>query len=100
MNSLKNSVVDLAKKNLSDHLNDAIQDGHAIINGLEGKIQEWTQLYEAGDIDEGNLKSLILGEKDLMKMELLKQEGLALIRIDKFRIDVCNLVLDAVTSVL
>jgi len=40
------------------------------------------------------------GEKDLLKMDALTQEGLALVRIDQFKNDVCNLIVSTVTAII
>lgn len=98
--TLKDGIADLAKKSLNEYINEAVSDGNNIITDMKTNIQNWSQLLANGEIDADNFKSLILGEKDLLKMNALSHAGLALIRIDKFKDDVCNLVVNTVTTLI
>ena len=98
--TLEGNIVNLAKQSMSDYLSQGIIDGTAIVNNMRDKIEQWTLDLSAGVIDADDFKSLVLGEKDLLKMTALTQAGLALIRVDKFKNDVCNLIINTVTAVI
>ncbi|HWZ36080.1 MAG TPA: hypothetical protein VNW51_07980 [Mucilaginibacter sp.] len=96
--TLQSNIADLAKQSLSDYLTQATSDGNAVLSNLRDKIEQWSLQLSTGDLDSDDFKSLILGEKDLMKMDALTQQGLALVRIDQFKNDACNLIVDTVTA--
>ena len=98
--TLEKGVTDLAKNSLVDYLNEATMDGASIIANMKTDLQNWSQLLEDGEIDEENFTSLILGEKDLLKMDALMHAGLAMIRVDQFRSDICDLVIKTITSLI
>jgi len=98
--TLQSNITDLAKQSLSDYLTQATSDGDAVLSNLKDKIDLWSLQLSTGDLDSDDFKSLILGEKDLMKMDALTQQGLALIRVDQFKNDVCNLIINTVTTII
>jgi hypothetical protein len=98
--TLEGNVIDLAKQSLSDYLSQGLSDGGAILSNLRDKIEEWSLALSTGQLDAEEFKSLVLGEKDLMQMDALTEAGLALIRVDQFKNDVCNLIVDTVTALI
>ena len=72
-------MIGFAKETMSDYLKEATSDGIAILDDLENNIKKWSNMLTEGDIDEADFKSLLLGEKDLLKMKALTKAGLAAI---------------------
>jgi hypothetical protein len=95
---LKSGVIDLANKSYKTHVKEAVSDGHTAINDLKEKIESWTIWLAAGGIDREEFESLVLGEKDLLKIKALTQAGYALIRIDQFKRDIFDLIINTITS--
>lgn len=100
LKTLEGGITNLAKQSLSDYLSQATSDGSTILSNLRDKIEEWSLALSTDQLDADEFKSLVLGEKDLMQMDALTEAGLALIRIDQFKNDVCNLIVDTVTTIL
>lgn len=98
--TLKDGIFSLAKTSFSDYLNEAVTDGNSIINDLKTNIESWSQLLSDGDIDEDNFKSLLLGQKDLLKMMALTEAGMTEIQIDKFRNGIFDLITNAVMGII
>ncbi len=67
---------------------------------MRNDIQNWSTMLANGEIDADNFKSLVLGQKDLLKMDAIEHAGLVLIRVDQFKLDICNLLINTVTSIV
>jgi hypothetical protein len=98
--TLKDGIAALAKNTLADFFEEAVADGNAILLAWKTKITNWSELLARGEIDADDLRSLVLGERDLLQLEALRQKGLALIRVDQFKRDLCNLVVTVVTGLI
>lgn len=82
---LKNEVERLAKNLEADFEKEAVSDGYYILAELRSSIEDWSELLENGDIDEGNFKSLLFAEQDHFKMMALRKAGLTSTEIIDFR---------------
>lgn len=88
-------------KGLAKDIKDAfIQDGVSFAETAKNRLQRWTKLVEEGRLTMDEFKYLLEAEKDLAKMEALKEKGLAKIRIDKLRHSLINAVIESVIAVL
>lgn len=100
LKTIKEGIIEIASTSLKDFSQEAIADGHAIINSMEPKLKKWTHEVAEGKMTPEDLKDLVLGEKDNMQLIALKHKGLAMIRADKFKADVLNLVINTVTAAI
>lgn len=97
---LRDEVTDPATSHFDDFADAAIEDGEAFLGDSKDNLEEWTQLLVEGNITQDEFRSLVEGKKDLAEMEALKRAGLAAVRVDKFRNELIDRVLDATGRVL
>ena len=99
-NDLKNGVATLAKATVKNYTKQAMQDAQEFLQESEEKLKRWTLLLADKQLTSEDFEWLVMSQKDLAKMEALKQAGLALARIDAFRISLLNLVIDTVFNLI
>lgn len=100
LGELSQAVITLAKNTFGKFGKAAEADAIEFLNASKVDLGKWTLQFVNGEIDQDNLKSLIKGQKDLLVMNALTEEGIALSVLDQFRTDVMNLVLNTVLSKL
>ena len=93
--TLKTGVVDIARTEAADFVQQATDDGKKFLDDSKDKLIEWTKMLEDGELDKAEFASLVRGQKDLAEMAALKQAGMAAIRIDRIRVAVIDLVITA-----
>lgn len=86
----------LAKVLVKDYVEDATEDGKEFINEIRDDLKRWAEMLTKGEIPEDEFASLVKGQKDLAEMKLLKQKGLAKIKIDQFKGSVTNLIVNSI----
>lgn len=82
---LSKAVIDLAKKTFSDYADEAEKDVKDFLTQSKQDIKEYTQKLSEGKLTPKEYESLLKGVKSLAEMKLLKQQGIALVTIDKFQ---------------
>lgn len=97
---LKDLLGPLAEDTLGEFKDDALEDGKSFINKIKADLEEWSKQLAEGKITADEFKWLINSKKGLAEMELLKQKGLAIVKIDKFKSGLLNLVITTVASKL
>jgi hypothetical protein len=100
LNQLKTGLIDLAQTSLKDFAKDAKSDAQNLLNTLQDDLQKWTEQLAAGDIDINDFKFLLDAKKDLIEMAALKQAGLMQIKIDQFKNEAFNLVVNIVEKLI
>jgi len=98
--NIKRGVTVLAKDTFNGFTSEAIQDSKTFLKGIEGDIKEWSKLCLDGKLSREELEWLLKGKKDLMELLALKGAGLALIKLDRFKVGLRNLVVDSLFSLL
>ncbi|WP_291319736.1 hypothetical protein [Desulfonatronospira sp.] len=92
----RNELISLSS-DLRDDIKDALlQDGLDFIEGSKADLERWSNLFAAGQLSREELEWLLRSKRDLVEMEALKQKGLALARIDRYRNAVTQSALNAV----
>jgi hypothetical protein len=91
---LLNQVSGLAKESLKDFEEAAVKDGISYLNRTKAKLEKWTRMLRDGELKIEDYQDLVMGQKDLAEMESLKEAGLTLVRIDKFRNALINTIID------
>ncbi|HXS37227.1 MAG TPA: hypothetical protein VN721_11040 [Flavipsychrobacter sp.] len=99
-NTLKQGVIDLAKKTLKDYEDQAKADGQQTIDSMKDELETWGEELKSGQIDSDDLKDLIAGQEDLFKMTALEEAGVAAIEIDKFKSGLIELVTNTLLSII
>jgi hypothetical protein len=92
--ALKSGVVDLAKQLGQQYWQAALQDGNNFLSAQQAQLQRWTVELATGKLSKEEFEDLVMGQKDLTEMVILKQEGLAQVQIDRFVNGVVNLVIN------
>jgi len=93
---LKQDISNLASSTLKNYVNDAKADGMKMLQDMKEKLKRWTQLLADGQLTTSDFEMLVNSQKDLIEMSLLKQSGLAAIRVDQFKSSLFNLVVDTI----
>ncbi len=96
---LKEGVIKLAKEELAGFWETAVKDGEAYLEKSKEDLKRWTARLAAGELSQDDFEDLVQGQIDLAEMELLKQTGLALAEIERFRVNLFNLVVDTAFKV-
>ncbi len=99
VDALKDGAKDLARDTFDGFENEAKQDAEAFIDKSKDDLKRWTKLLAEGDINEEDFSDLVNAKKALAEMFALRESGLALIRLEKFRKGFINLVVDTAFDV-
>ena len=97
---LKAGVVDLAKKTVKDFAEEAATDGKQLLFTMKNDLSRWIQLLADKKLTKMEFETLLIGQKDLLEMSCLTQAGLALARIDEFKMGVLNMIVNTVTGLI
>ncbi len=97
---LKTGVTELATSSAKDYVIAASSDGMSILNELKDLLQLWTQQMEEGKLSEDDFKYNLLSSSDLLEMVALKNEGLAMVKIDRFKAEIINVISTTLSSVI
>ena len=97
---LKTGVINLAKEKFNNLTFEAVSDGTSLLHIVEGDLKKYTQQLEAGEINTDDFKLLLLGDKNLVEMSALTEAGLAEAAADAFKIEVFNMIVKTVISVI
>ncbi len=97
--ALEAGLVELAKTLGQQYLAAALHDGKNFLSVQQAELQRWTAELAAGQLSKEEFEDLVMGQKDLAEMMVLKQEGLAQVQIDRFVNGVLNLVVSTAIKV-
>lgn len=92
---LEQGAIDAAKHVAVESLKEAAADALEFVQAALPSLNRYVALYLDKSIDADELKSLVLGLRDLAEMNGLTQAGLTAIKVNETR----NAILKAVTSV-
>lgn len=84
-NVLRSELADIAADLGEDIGEEFIADGKAFLEATKQDLLRWLNLLEEGKITPDEFTFLVQGRKDLARMEMLKQVGLAQARIDMLK---------------
>ena len=99
VDALKAGSKELAKDSFDDFEDKAKQDTEAFVEKSKEDLKRWTKLLAQGDINEEDFSDLVHAKKALAEMFALRQAGLTLIKLEKFRKGFINLVVDTAFDV-
>ncbi len=98
--SLKANIGNLAAQTVKDEIPYAEQDGQTFLNTVKDNLETWTQQLSDGNITVFDFTYLILSQKNCGEMVALKNAGLAEARIDHFKDDLIDCIIDTISKVL
>lgn len=97
--ALKVGAKELARETFDGFEGAAKQDAEAFIEKSKEDLKRWTKLLAQNDINEEDFSDLVNAKKALAELFALRQEGLALIKLERFRKGFINLVVDTAFDV-
>jgi hypothetical protein len=92
LEALSTRIEGLAKSTLEDFFNLAVQGGEDFLEKTRGDLERWTTLLAKGELTKEDFAWLVKGKMDLANLEALEQKGLALARLDGFRVSLIETV--------
>lgn len=97
--AVEEGVKELAKKTLKGFKDEALSDAKEFLQSSKDDLQRWTKLLARGELSQDDFEWLVVGRKDVAELHTLKQSGLAMIRLDRFRNALLDLVIDTAFDV-
>ncbi|MEM5546986.1 hypothetical protein [Pseudoalteromonas fuliginea] len=97
--ALKEGAIELAKETFEGFTDKVNADVDLFISKSEEDLKRWTKLLAQGDINEEDFSDLVQAKKAIAEMFALRQAGLSLIKLEKFRKGFINLVVDTAFDV-
>jgi len=89
-----------AKDLFSGYAKQAVKDASDFIANTKKDIKTWIDQLSKGEITLDDFEFFLKGQKDLAKMNALKQKRLGIVQINKFKSALIDIVRDAVSTVL
>lgn len=99
LEALREGVKQLAGQAIQDYRAAGIKDGQAFLRKTRADLERWTKALAKGQLSKADFEWLLRGKQDLAVMEALKQQGLALVEVDKFRGSLIDLVVNTAFKV-
>jgi hypothetical protein len=95
LNTLVEGITGLLKSTLNNATTDLKADAQRFVEQNKDNLQRWAGLYASGKLTAKDLEALLRSSKNLFDMELLKQSGIALIAVDKFKTDAIAVIVNS-----
>jgi len=99
VDAVEEGVKELAKKTLKGFKDEALADAKSFLEASKDDLQRWTKLLAKGELSQNDFEWLVTGRKDVAELHALKQSGLAIIRLDRFKNALLDLVIDTAFDV-
>ena len=99
MDAIKAGSKDLAQELFSDYQTEAKADTQAFLDKSKEDLKRWTKLLAQQDLSEQDFSDLVQAKKALAEIHLLRQKGVALTKLERFRSGLINLVIDTAFDV-
>jgi len=99
-NQLKKDVSNVAVTSVQQFKNEAETDAQNLLENLKENLQNWTVQLALGAMTKEDFEFLVMGQKELIQMNFLKQKGMALIDLDKLKISLINQIVKTALSVI
>jgi hypothetical protein len=99
VHAVQEGVEGLAKTMLKGFKDEALTDTKTFMESSKEDLQRWTKLLAQGELTQDDFEWLVMGRKDVLELHLLKQSGLALVRLDRFKNALIDLIIDTAFDV-
>lgn len=100
LESIKDGIVDLAKKEAKGFLEETRKDGEAFLKVIAEDLKRWSELVAKGKLTVDEFEFLLGANRDLAKMKALKAKGLAKARVDRIVDGILGVITDAVGKLI
>ncbi len=97
--ALKNGAKDLAKEIFDGFEDEASNDAKAFLEKTKEDMRRWTKLLAQGELTEQDFSDLVQAKKALAEIHTLRQTGVALTKLERFRSGFINLLIDTAFDV-
>lgn len=97
--ALKAGAKDLAKEIFDGFEDEAKDDAKAFLEKTKQDMQRWTKFLAQGELTEQDFSDLVQAKKALAEIHALRQKGVALTKLERFRTGLINLVIDTAFDV-
>lgn len=99
MREILDGTKDLAKQNFDGFEDNAKADAKTFLKKTEDDLRRWTKLLSAKKISEQDFRDLVSAKKALAEISTLTQAGVAVTRLERFRVGLIDLVIDTAFNV-
>jgi len=99
-NTIKDDVSGIIMSTFKNFRKEANDDVSNLLDNMQGKVELWTQQLANGKLSRKDFEFLVLGQKDLIKMNALQKAGMAAIRIDELKSNILNSITKSVLNFL
>jgi hypothetical protein len=93
---IEQQIIDLANSSVGNYRDQAIADAKQLLNDLSEDLRRWAKLLRSGKITKAEFEWLVNSSKQLVDMPALEQAGLSPIRIERFAVNVLNIIGQAI----
>lgn len=97
--ALKNGAKDLAKEIFDGFEDEASNDAKAFLEKTKEDMRRWTKLLAQGELTEQDFSDLVQAKKALAEIHTLRQTGVTLTKLERFRSGFINLLIDTAFDV-
>lgn len=95
---LKEEVTALAVSAVKNRTEEAKADALNLLQEMKANLEAWTVLYAAGRLSKEDMEYLILGQKEVIEMNALKQVGISMVRLDELKTGMLKAILGVITG--
>lgn len=97
---LKKELSNIAVTSVQDHKKEAESDALNLLENLKQNLQTWTLQLAAGELSKDDFEFLVMGQKELVEMNILKQKGMALIKLDELKISLIKQIINTTMGLI
>lgn len=100
IDKLKNEVAGIAEDTFSEYGHEVAEEARKFIEQTKDKLIDWIKLFANSQLSRGEFIWLINSQIDLMKLEGLKEAGIAAVKFDVFKMKLLNAVIDVAAKII
>lgn len=100
LDKLKEEVTNIALSTVKNYKNEAKRDALNLQEEMKGNLKTWTLQFAEGNLSKEDFEYLVLGQKEVIEMNALKQAVLSLVKADEFKNKLLNLVIKTVVGLI
>ncbi len=99
MEAVRDGAKQLAKELFDDFEKEAGEDARAFVEKMRNDLQRWTKMLAEGELTREEFTDLVEAKKALAEIHALRQKGIALARLERFRTGLVDVVVGAAVDV-
>jgi hypothetical protein len=95
---LRKDVENFASSAVRQYGNEAKADALELVEDMKENLKTWTLQLADNKLSKKDYQYLVLGQKELIEMNALKQTGLSLIKVNEFKHSLFNVITNSLIS--